>query len=112
MKFKDEKTWRETVEINKPSADDPGYGEAILKYAEAWADAMETTMLATGKTVAEVAKDCEPKDHGITGFMYGAAVGILAVVWEHGEALRKWHNGNFKRPDAEGIVNPAIITIG
>lgn len=48
---------------------------------------------------------------GITGFMYGCAVNILAHVWEHGEELRRWHNGEYDY-DGDGVVNPAILTVG
>ncbi len=43
--------------------------------------------------------------------MYGAAVSILARCWIYGEALRVWHNGKYN-VESEGVVNPAIITIG
>ncbi len=49
-------------------------------------------------------------NEGITGFMYGCAVSILAHCWKHGEELRKWHNGEYKY-DGDGVVNPAILTI-
>jgi len=48
---------------------------------------------------------------GITGFMYGTAVSILAKFWKHGEELRKWHNAKYKKPEISGVVNPAIMTI-
>jgi hypothetical protein len=48
---------------------------------------------------------------GITGFMYGAAVAILAKCWKHGEALRKWHNKEWGVVGGDGVVNPAMFTI-
>ena len=50
--------------------------------------------------------------------MYGAAVSTLVAVWEHGEALRRWHNlktqiGNEgERANASGgVLNPALLTV-
>ena len=104
--------WERCQEVNKPSKDDPGYGQAVIDYVIEWADNMESEMLKTLLPVADVAKECEPKGHGITGFQYGAAVQILAEFWVHGNALRKWHNTNYGMPDAVGTVNPAILTLG
>lgn len=53
----------------------------------------------------------EADTEGITGFMYGMAVSILAQTWEYGELLRKWHNKEYNY-EGEGTVNPAIITVG
>ena len=50
-------------------------------------------------------------EEGITGFMYGCAVNILSQCWEYGEYLRKWHNKEYNY-DGDGVVNPAIMTIG
>lgn len=56
---------------------------------------------------------------GVTGFMYGAAVSILARVWVHGDLLRRWHNLKMQIGD-EGekanengkTLNPALLTWG
>lgn len=53
----------------------------------------------------------EADKEGITGFMYGAAVSILSQCWEYGEFLRKWHNKEYEY-DGDGVVNPAVITVG
>lgn len=53
----------------------------------------------------------EADTEGITGFMYGCAVSILAQCWEYGEELRKWHNKEYDY-DGDGVVNPAILTAG
>jgi hypothetical protein len=33
-----------------------------------------------------------------------------AHFWAYGEPLRRWHNKEFGLEDAEGTVNPAILT--
>jgi len=104
----------------KAKNDDP-YGGTCFLYAEAWAGFMEEA-LAQGKKLDDVAKDLShkaDKDFGITGFMYGMAVQILAHCWEHGEELRRWHNLDCQIKD-EGekanekgtVLNPAVLCIG
>jgi hypothetical protein len=97
-----------------------GYGRAVYRYASEWATRMEAE-IAKGKTVAEVAKDAsrDADDEGITGFMYGCAVSILAHAWKWGEDLRRWHNLDTqigaegeKANASGGVLNPAILNIG
>lgn len=115
MRLRDPEAWRQFVANNS----DP-YGSGVVRYAERWADEMETEMKG-GKALADVA---DPTSHsadteGITGFMYGCAVSTLAAVWEHGEELRRWHNlktqihDEGERANAEGgVLNPAVLVIG
>lgn len=91
-----------------------GYGGGILRYAENWARLIEGE-IAKGKKLQDVASELSylADDEGITGFMYGAAVSTLAAVWKYGDALRKWHNKDYGvDEDSDGVVNPAILTIG
>jgi len=118
MKFKaktGEKDWKKGIKAQKGD----GYGLAIFRYAESWANLMEKRM-ACGKTLVECAEKAshDADVEGITGFMYGAAVSILSQTWEHGESLRQWHNlktqvGNegAKANKSGGVINPALITI-
>jgi hypothetical protein len=104
----------------KAKNNDP-YGGCVVQFAEDWADLMEAEM-AQGKKIAEIAKPtCSKsnKKHGITSFMYGCAVNGLAHFWEHGEALRLWHNldtqlGNEgeKANESGGVLNPALLNFG
>lgn len=94
------------VEINK----DP-YSRRCVTYAEDWGRLMQAEM-AKGKALKDIA---EPTSHqadtdGITGFMYGAAVSMLAECWVHGEELRRWHNKEYGH-EGDGVVNPAVMTI-
>jgi len=115
FKCNDLEKWRSWVEANM----DP-YGRAIMVYAENWAELMEKKM-AGGATLRDIAKDSshEADTAGISGFMYGCAVGMLSEVWEHGEALRNWHNlGTQIGTEGEkankegGVLNPALLNIG
>lgn len=47
---------------------------------------------------------------GISGFMYGCAVNILAQCWKYGEELRIWHNKDYGY-EGDGVVNPAVLTV-
>lgn len=115
MKLKDEKGWTKAKATNM----DP-YGGRVMSYAEDWANFMEREM-AVGKTIAQCARSTsqEADTDGITGFMYGAAVGMLAAFWDHGEELRRWHNLDIQL-GAEGesanasgsVLNPALLNIG
>ena len=119
MTFKndgDKAEWDKGVEKNQ----DP-YGNAIYRYTSEWATKMEEALKADGATVGSVAKGCshDVDTEGITGFMYGCAVSILASVWIHGEELRKWHNldtqiGNegVKANEGTGVLTPALLNIG
>jgi len=87
------------------------YSAAIFRYAENWADLMEQEMEG-GQDVTDIADRTshEADTEGITGFMYGMAVKILSLCWEHGEKLRVWHNKKYDH-EGEGVVNPAVLTV-
>jgi len=87
------------------------YGKGCVDFAEGWAKLMQKHM-AEGKTLEECADaDSHSADvGGITGFMYGAATQMLAQCWKHGAELKKWHNTKYGQPEAEGTVNPAVMT--
>jgi hypothetical protein len=106
VKLKDVKVYQDW----KANNTDP-YGMGIFRYAEAWALLMEAA-IENGEPLQDVAKKLshEADTEGITGYMYGAAVNILSQCWEHGEALRVWHNKDYGH-EGDGVVNPAIITI-
>ena len=94
------------------------YGLATFRYAERWADLIEIKM-NEGCQLEDVSKQtCHDADtEGITGFMYGIAVSILAQMWVHGDRLRRWHNwdvspGQATQANREGkTLNPALIGI-
>lgn len=115
MKISNQTDWDKFVSNNT----DP-YGSGVVRYATKWADLMESEM-SSGKKLSEIAdKTSHDADvEGITGFMYGCAVSVLARCWEHGEELRRWHNlktqiGNEgeKANETGGVLNPAIINLG
>lgn len=109
MKILDEKKYLDWKNVNT----DP-YGDCIFRFAENWAERMETE-IDNGAKIYDIAEKTSQKADddcgGITGFMYGAAVNILSKCWIHGEALKKWHNKKYDY-DGEGVVNPAIIHVG
>lgn len=114
MQIRDETAWKKWQDGNK----DP-YGGAVINYAERWADLMEERM-DNGAQLADVAKTAshDADEEGITGFMYGAAVSVLASSWEHGEALRTWHNLETQIGDegeqaneSGGVLNPALLNV-
>jgi hypothetical protein len=115
MKLRNETLWKKGLKNNQ----DP-YGAATYQYAVTWADLMEAHM-AAGEELKDVAKSTshEADIEGITGFMYGCAVQILAEVWQYGEELRRWHNLATQMGDegekanaSGGTLNPALVVIG
>jgi hypothetical protein len=110
MAITDAEEWRKWVEANTNE-----YGAAVMAYAERWARLMQLEM-ADGKMVEEVAETTsyEADVEGITGFMYGYAVSILAKCWEHGEALRCWNNARWTGGtggEMDGAINPALMAV-
>lgn len=113
MKYSNESNWQKWVTANT----DP-YGRACVEYAERWAHLMETRIEA-GAALEDIAKSTshEADTDGITGFMYGAAVSMLAQSWIHGEQLRRWHNLDTqigkegeKANESGGVLNPALLS--
>lgn len=77
--------------------------------------------MRTGAALADIAEGAShvADNEGITGFMYGCAVRILASCWRHGEELRRWHNVKYQigtegeeANERGGVLNPALLTIG
>jgi hypothetical protein len=110
----DQKVWDGWCANNQ----DP-YGSGVVRFAERWAVLMQQK-LTEGNSVSEIADDAsrEADTEGITGFMYGCAVQMLAGCWVHGEELRRWHNldtqigteGESANTDG-GVLNPALLNI-
>lgn len=108
----DVKEWNEFVEKNKDT-----YGKAILIFANRWATLMEENMTngfdsLTDKQIENLSYKASDEVGGITGFMYGASIVTLKNTWKYGKELNKWHNKQYGKEDAEGTVNPAVLTIG
>lgn len=111
MKIKkgQEENWNKFVEINSNDF----YSAGVVNFAKTWAELMEEK-IESGKALKDIADGCANKADegiGITGFMYGCAVSALAQRWEYGEELRKWHNHEYDY-EGDGVVNPAILSIG
>lgn len=112
MEFSDKDSWDKGFELNSDS-----YGRACYTYAERWARLMqyEAKQVLKEPNLLLMTEFADSTSHeadieGISGFMYGAAVSILAKSWKYGEALRKWHNKEYGH-EGDGVVNPAILTI-
>ncbi len=114
---RDEAKWQEGIKAQK----DQQYGLAIFTYAEYWARLMQKEM-GEGCKLKSIADECSSDANipcGITGFMYGCAVSVLAQCWKHGEELRVWHNKKYQLGDEGeqankngGVLNPALLSFG
>ena len=93
------------------------YGRACFTYAERWSEMLENLIESSAdEPMKVVVNNADRLSHeadveGITGFMYGCAISILSQCWKYGEELRKWHNKEYNY-DGDGVVNPAVLTIG
>lgn len=114
MEIVNKGAYNKCVEANT----DP-YGSAIIRYAVNWANIMESKM-SNGEKLEDIAEKTshDADTEGITGYMYGAAVSILANCWVHGERLRKWHNIDTQlgtegeeANTGNGVLNPALLSI-
>jgi hypothetical protein len=87
------------------------YSKAVVDFGDRWMAAMEDKM-SKGQELKDIWQQTSyDTAQGITGFMYGAGAAAVAHFWEHGEELKKLHNEYYHAPaDAEGVVNPAILT--
>jgi len=116
MKVRNQEAWDKWKASNQD-----GYGKACVTYAERWADLMEKRIMdIDGSRLEDIAKQAshDADTEGITGFMYGAAVSMLAQAWEHGETLRRWHNldtqiGNegAEANEKGSTLNPALLCL-
>lgn len=107
--------WEKCKEINlgnHKSKDEYGYNKGIIDYTILWAQYMEYLMAKHNQKLADIwdrASHLADID-GITGFMYGCAVGLLSSVWKYGEELRIAHNRRYDYV-GDGVVNPAVLTV-
>ena len=87
IRLRDAAAWASFVAANQEP-----YGARVVRYADEWARLMQVR-IDNGETIAECAEELSrlADDDGITGFMYVAAVSILARCWAHGDELKAWH---------------------
>ena len=95
------------------------YGRDCFVYAERFADMLEIEYInainVPMSKILELYGDKFSDDadkEGLTGFMVGMSINILSQCWEFGKDLKVWWNTKYGKPDAEGTVNPACMTIG
>ena len=106
-----EKVYKDWYDINNDE-----YSRACFTYAERLADMLENLIESSDEdAMTVIVNNADRLSHeadieGITGFMYGCAVNILAQCWKYGEELRKWHNKEYNY-NGDGVVNPAVLTI-
>ena len=118
MKLKDglEDAYANAIKLEPEGVGDTlgmnSYVQGIIDYANRWAELMETC-IENGELLESCAEKCshEADIDGITGNMYGNAAGILSTYWIFGDTLKVWHNSKYGRPDAKGVVNPAMFTL-
>ena len=94
------------------------YGRTCFVYAERWADMLEIEYIKSINIPMEKILELHGDDYshkadveGMTGFMVGVSASILSQCWEFGKIFKVWWNKQWGVEDAEGTVNPAIMTL-
>jgi hypothetical protein len=85
-----------------------GRNNAVIAYAERWADMMEQ-QIGNGASVSEAAAKTwyEANQENISWFMYGNAVRVLVNFWDHGEELQQWQQQS-NRPQQVQREEPQV----
>ena len=86
-----------------------GRSNAVISYAERWADMMEQ-QISNGSSVSEAAAQTryEANQENLSWFMYGNAVRVLVNFWDHGEELRQWQQQSNRPQQIEPQVYQAF----
>lgn len=94
--------WQDWLQVNQ----DP-YGFACLEVASKLGKNLDDGMTPADAEKAAV------KGSGITGYMMGVVAQAIWTMHPRGDEFKRYFNGEFGAdPDANGIVNPAIMTVG
>lgn len=94
--------WQKYIDLNQDS-----YGFGVIEVASKLGKNLDDGM------TPEAAEKAAVKGSGITGYMMGIVAQVIWTLHPKGEEFKKYFNAEFGAdPDAEGIVNPAIMTIG
>ena len=98
----------------QPKAERDAAAEAYSAAGERAAEAI-TAAIDAGAGMADVEQAAEDAVPGLTGFMIGWAMaqGVgRASNRDNAEKIRAEWNGRFGNDDPEGVVNPALLTVG
>lgn len=107
MNLKDETAWNEWVQNNQ----DP-YGGACIKVARRVMELLDDGREFDASDIINQA-DKETNAGGITGFMAGAVAQMVSVCHVRGDEFKQKWNEYWNPADTrEGVINPALITIG
>ena len=120
MKFKkgmaNEYDKEKQLTINEVDIFSEDYVRYVFDKCEEWAEEIEQHYPFDGDTTEEqfcdVAWETLKKiDDGMSAFQFGLIVSLLNKYWVYGDLLRKCHNKQYG-VESEGVVNPAVISIG
>lgn len=107
MNLKNEELWHKQVEINN----DP-YGGACIMVARRVMEILDENQPFEATDLINQA-DRESGAGGITGYMAGAVASIVSQCHVRGDEFSKsWNNYWNPGETREGVINPAILTIG
>ena len=107
MPIINEEYWNMTVDVNQ----DP-YGKCCVQVAEKLMERLDELPEDEEFDASEILHkvDLEMKA-GLTGFMAGAVASIVVACHSRGEDFKNSWNKKYGIEEAEGVVNPALLTV-
>ena len=109
MQYKDPDTGKP---LDPTSPGEDAYVLGILRVGEKVLDLIDALEGAPIDADALVHQANKELDEGITGNMAGYVAMIATKCSDRGEEFKKSWNTSLGKPDASGVLNPAIINIG
>jgi hypothetical protein len=103
----DQEGWNKAVENNR----DP-YGKACIDVAQKVMEILDAEPGDFNAYDLVSRADKESEAGGITGFMAGCVASMVSHFHSRGEEFRKSWNGEFDSKPRDGVVNPALVSIG
>ena len=87
-----------------------GRNNAVISYAERWADMMEQQII-NGASVSEAAAQTRYKanQENISWYMYGNAVRVLLNFWEYGDELGHLQQSNRSYHEQQEALQEAQV---
>lgn len=96
------KIWQRSIKKNQDA-----YGWSVMEVVSKLGKNLDDGMAPADAEQAAV------KGSGITGFQAGAMAKMIWQLHPSGEEFKQYFNGEFGAdPYTDGIVNPAIVTVG
>ena len=102
--------WLDKQKVDENGNEEDAYVMGIIRVAEKSLTILEA--IGEGPIDADAIISKAGEGEGITGNMAAYVAYICVKCHSRGEEFRKSWNTYWNRPDAEGVINPAVVTVG